>query len=392
MIEKQEKPHNGDWMLKAIAEVYTKYNITDAEDVLVSTWGTNEADAKQQIIETATPERAVELLKASAELKAIIDKFIDNMKNQIASLAVDQEQHSILRHDYLTDIIQQVSNKDFYTLDKVTKEKKPNGKIYKNGYEMKIKDLEKISIGYGVSTKKLWTYISWLVTNSHDGDTTFVLPWVKYAEKNQIDINDKAALIKFKDRMYNDLCNLYETSVSINDMDTRVISSKTTKGAETDCFVIDMPERIVKLLKSSAALYLDNTVYQLSNKSPNAFSLAFKLSIQYYNAGNIQNKSNDVISVEKLLQYAPEIKSIEEFKESKRRTWKHDLKEPLEKALNDILDVGFLKSWHYRTGKSKKHIPTSEVEKMSLSEFEQLMIVFTPKNISKEAIEKLKEK
>ena len=90
--ERQEVNPYSSVMLKAISEVYTRYNITDEEDALVSTFGMHEEDAKQQIIETSTPERAKELLKASDELKTIIDGFIEHMKKQITGEDLQEQQ------------------------------------------------------------------------------------------------------------------------------------------------------------------------------------------------------------------------------------------------------------------------------------------------------------
>lgn len=79
-----KEPH---WLAKAVADVYNKYEITDEEDILVSTWSEDEEDAKQEILKSCTPERADELIRASTELKDHINKFIEDMKKQIASLS-----------------------------------------------------------------------------------------------------------------------------------------------------------------------------------------------------------------------------------------------------------------------------------------------------------------
>lgn len=74
---------SGDKTLRAIADVYERYNISDREDVLVSTWGMNEADAREQIRTNSTPERAAELIKASDELKVIVQNLIDELSDNI---------------------------------------------------------------------------------------------------------------------------------------------------------------------------------------------------------------------------------------------------------------------------------------------------------------------
>lgn len=74
---------SGDKTLRAIADVYERYNISDSEDALVSTWGMNEADAREQIRTNSTPERAAELIKASDELKVIVQNLIDELSDNI---------------------------------------------------------------------------------------------------------------------------------------------------------------------------------------------------------------------------------------------------------------------------------------------------------------------
>lgn len=113
-----KEPH---WLAKAVADVYNKYEITDEEDELVSTWGIDEEDAKQEILKSCTPERADELIRASTELKDHVSRFIEDMKKQIASLSPEGtttekpiEKYEALKHlDYINVFHSSIINKSF---------------------------------------------------------------------------------------------------------------------------------------------------------------------------------------------------------------------------------------------------------------------------------------
>lgn len=102
---------SGDKTLKAIADVYERYNISDREDVLVSTWGMNEADAREQIRKSCTPERAAELFKASDELKAIVQDLIDEISEQIEQSTINDDKNKIqVLSEYLENISKPANN------------------------------------------------------------------------------------------------------------------------------------------------------------------------------------------------------------------------------------------------------------------------------------------
>lgn len=73
-----------DVILKRIKEIYDKYELNSEEELLVTTFGEYEEDAKADIMRNYPPERAAELLQASNEFEALIEKIVESARNRTA--------------------------------------------------------------------------------------------------------------------------------------------------------------------------------------------------------------------------------------------------------------------------------------------------------------------
>lgn len=111
---------------------------------------------------------------------------------------------------------------------------------------------------------------------------------------------------------------------------------------------------------------------QLDNKCGNAYAVIRKLA--EHNNTNRNKKNSNTIGVKTLLEYAPEIMTFEEFAELNRRTWKKEIKERLENALKQCVDVGALKSWEYKNGEAA--LTSDQAGELSPNMYNRLMIDF----------------
>lgn len=257
-------------------------------------------------------------------------------------------------------------------------------KIKKNEHVIKLDEFDKVvQYAIGTSTKKLAYQIFTLGSELGKGKTEIKLNIYDYAELNGIELKNQKQKDNFCMKIRQDLQIL------------KRLSPKTKRGGETSIigrfepldnngnYVIEMLQSTIDELRAaySAGIYYPKCLYKHNDKSTNAFSIGVQLNTFFFR----NNKPyNTVISVKKLLEYAPELATCEEYEATGRKHWKADLKDKLEKALDENIQVGFLKSWIYKaSGRNGKLYSKEEVQKMTFKEYKELMIKFTPANLPK---------
>lgn len=381
---------SGDKTLRAIADVYERYNISDREDVLVSTWGMNEADAREQIRTNSTPERAAELIKASDELKAIIEQLIKDITSDImdATKAASIPNHLLTRRTETFDRLLTVCSDDFRRnkQDIVTTGRKGELSITKNGNEFLMANIENGVIGsriLGTCAKKLFYYILHLITVTDAMTPNVKLNIAEYSNLIGYDISTECKLKTFRKQIMNDLDALMNIKIQTPRGKTWIVGGY--ERMENGSYSIAIPQTTLDALSRRnrpAVAPIPTCLYLIDNKGQSSFSIGIKLNTHFYNKKNAKEGNNTVISIDKLLLFAPAIKSVQEYEAQNRHHFKEDIKKPLERALNDNIAVGFLQSWNYkRPGKNGEKVNQEEVEKMSFSEYKQLNIEFCPKII-----------
>jgi hypothetical protein len=107
---------------------------------------------------------------------------------------------------------------------------------------------------------------------------------------------------------------------------------------------------------------------QIDNRKPTAYAIGRKLW-DYYNIYRNQDRgTNDRISVLTLLRHAG-LPSYDEIQRTDRGHWDERLKEPLEKALEDLVKCGLLKKdgWKYSHAKG---VDLTDEEEENISTYE----------------------
>lgn len=392
--------HKEDKSLKAIAAVYEKYNITDEEDVLVSTWGMNEEAARADIVRKCTPARAAELIKASDELKAIVERHIQAIINDIESVS----EHKEINPDFLRtrrteafDRFLTICGDDFRRQKQniVTTGRKGELLISKNGSEFLLSNIENSVINsrfLGTCAKKLFYYIMHLITKTNAEEPVIILNTAEYSKIVGYDTSTEIKMNNFRKQIMNDLDALMNIRLDMPRRKTWIVGGY--ERLENGCYKIAIPQTTLDALAKRsrpASISVPTCLYQIDNKGQSSFSIGIRLNTHFYDKSHTQKGTNTILSIESLLSFAPAIKSIAEYEAQERRHFKEDIKKPLEKALNDNVDVGFLKSWNYkRAGKTGEKVDQKTVDKMSFKEYKTLNIEFCPKIVDTTAQNKLK--
>ena len=124
----------------------------------------------------------------------------------------------------------------------------------------------------------------------------------------------------------------------------------------------------------------------ISERNPNAYPIARKLSLHNSIDNNIKKGTANIISVAKLLEVAPEIPNIEAVRAVKG-SWSERIRGALEKALDAI---GSVVSWEYS---NTKGAPLTD-KQLELSDYETFIKLFIKFDIkgAPDQTERLKKK
>lgn len=109
--------------------------------------------------------------------------------------------------------------------------------------------------------------------------------------------------------------------------------------------------------------------------SPNAYAMAIKIVQRSSIYSNIRKGVESTLSVHSLLKSAPGIPSYDDLMKANDRHWKVKIKKRLEEALNELIEVKYLKKWEYRNPRVQKGIKKltpKDADKLPWRDFELL--------------------
>lgn len=115
---------------------------------------------------------------------------------------------------------------------------------------------------------------------------------------------------------------------------------------ENGIFTVQLTEKFVRYLITSYVTNFPLELFKIDERSKNVYSLAKKLIYHQSNHNNRRKKTNEVISVEVLLNVCPEIPAIEEVR-LKKGGWNSRIEESLDNSLDKLIDYKILVSWEY---------------------------------------------
>lgn len=265
-------------------------------------------------------------------------------------------------------------------------------------------EITKNGLPRALQRQKLFDAIVLYFTVNHEREINISLEdYLTNIGKNVVILgNDDAATIKKKK-------NLLKSSRRHLKSDLDMLSTLqyrwTGKKKENrgDFVIVNMFEGVsikngyirIKLTETMADALADLPLMQyptvlLSTQNDNAYAMGYSIAHQYAYYRNGMRGTNDRLKVSTLLKATnlPTLKDLE--KEGEGRHWEKRIKEPFEKCLEELVRIGYLKSWEYCEAKGVELEEAKAYNITSFNIFSNLYVKYEPEEIDGHA-EKLKE-
>lgn len=192
------------------------------------------------------------------------------------------------------------------------------------------------------------------------------------AEKKRLD----NVMHEIRKRANAELALLYSLSLSWTEpgkkrnadyKDIRVLQSKGIRGGYINMrFSDDMAAYLVHAYLMQYPIALQ----ALDERNPRTYNIGYKLALHHSMDNNRTKGTANIISVNSLLEACGDIRTLKEVQASKNRGhWERLIKDPLEKALNSILQSGVISSWEYC---NRKRLPLDEGQ-ISIADYKTFM-------------------
>lgn len=251
------------------------------------------------------------------------------------------------------------------------------------GKKVQIENFAEIASVFGVNTHKLLCagLISFAENNNIGDDSETInysvaIPLKEYATICGYDIEEHSTdePIKEKNRVKNlmkyirkqissDLDMLYNSSLTWSEstnkankdyLNIRLISASAIRSGY---IYMTFSQDFAKYLKLRRLTQYPTTLFSIPADKPNAYRIGQALSFHYNNDNNLKSGIANRMKISTLLEYT-DLMSIDEVR-TKRKSWLAKLKEPLEKALDELYQKGVLSDWWYC---KSKDIPLTDEE------------------------------
>ena len=143
---------------------------------------------------------------------------------------------------------------------------------------------------------------------------------------------------------------------------------------ENGIFTVQLTEKFVRYLITSYVTNFPLELFKIDERSKNVYSLAKKLVYHQSNKNNRRKKTNEIISVEALLNVCPQIPPIEEVR-LKKGGWRSRIEESFANSLDKLIDYKILVSWEY-CNPNCEPLSDEQLGMNSFFEFQKFRIYF----------------
>lgn len=131
-----------------------------------------------------------------------------------------------------------------------------------------------------------------------------------------------------------------------------------------------------RYLANSFIMQYPRALFAHDNRKPNAYNIGWKIAFHNGLDQNHAAGTECTLSVKSLLDAAPEIPTIEAIKARGQRNWKDKIKKPLEIALDENINVGYLSKWEYRDPKTSQTYTPQAAQALTWTQYYRLMVDF----------------
>ena len=316
-----------------------------------------------------------------AKVKTIIDKqvskwYVNNFPDYIPTA-----------HGTATDQLGQLTPKDII-LDSIT----GAANYERENFKLSIEDYQKLKGKVGVNTHKLLMYGvgQFTRTNSRntqqdsnlqvsfflkdyarllgyrvDEDPTAADP-AKEKKRVQRTLNEAQKKIKRELDLLFALSLQWQENIKgkTKDFDNVRILGRVSvrKGVVNMEFTHTMGD----YLKSLPITQFPVTQYRIDGRNPNAYALGNKFAQHYHMDNNQKRGTANRLKVETLLNCCPDIATIDQV-QATRHSWTDRIKEPFEKALDEVTRAGTISNWKYTHAKG---VELTDEEAQNITDYE----------------------
>ncbi len=271
--------------------------------------------------------------------------------------------------------------------------------IENNGISLQIEDFSSIGKAFGITTHKLLCAgLIWFTKQNHIGDdgdskNEILIPLRRYAflcgHKGVIakDENDRRrateSLQTVRKQVAKDLQLLLNSSVKWQE-------STRGKKENYECPILldgkikygyiymTFSDQFAHYLKHRRITEYPEALFSVDNRKPNAYRIGQLLACQYYNKNNRKDGNFNKLRVQTLLAYT-NLPTIETVRKERGSTWRGRIKEPLEKALNELVEKGVISKWEFKKRTDSLFADVGG-GKMKFEEWADSLIYFTCKD------------
>ena len=265
-----------------------------------------------------------------------------------------------------------------------------------HGVCLRIEDFSDIGKAFGITTHKLLCAgLIWFTKKNNIGDdgdnvqSEIFIPLKEYAllcGHNGIiakDENDrdraKESLKTVRKQISKDLKLLLHSSLEWTEA-TRgkkehyecpiLLNGRIRNGY---IYMTFSPE-FAKYLKHRRITEYPRALFSVDNRKPNAYRIGQACAFKYYNTNNKKDGNFNKFKVQTLLAYT-NLPTVQTVRKEKSGSWRTRIKEPLEKALNELVAKGVISKWECK----RKVNPLLEEKnhKLTFEEWSDSLIYFT---------------
>ena len=267
--------------------------------------------------------------------------------------------------------------------------------IERDGIRLQVENFSDIGKAFGITTHKLLCAgLIWFTKKNNIGDdrdnmqTEIIIPLKEYAllcghagivAKDE---NDKSraneSLQTVRKQISKDLKLLLQSSLQWEE-------ATRGKNGDYDCPILTagrirngyiymtFSQAFAKYLKHRRITEYPEKLFSIDNRKANAYRIGQACAFHFYNTNNRKDGNFNKLKVSTLLKYTnlPTIKAV---RKADCGSWKKKIKEPLEKALNELLAKGIISKWEYK--QKANSLLSDENHKMTYEEWEDSLVSF----------------
>lgn len=245
-------------------------------------------------------------------------------------------------------------------------------------FTLMIQEVDKLKAELGVNTHKLLSLCVCEYTRTHT--PRIAVPFLKYAELSEINIENKESLKSFRKRtaqQLNLMASMHATfkeEVRHKTLTFDRINYFERVRLDKDYIIATFTPTMAEYLKLLPETPFHRGLFAINGKKPNAYRIGNKINTLYNMDNNIIQGTAGISKVKTLLDVTdlPTIEDLQNEKKNNRRQWYTRIKEPFEKAMDELTGK-VIKDWEYTRGKG---IPLTDEEAYNITDYETFINLY----------------